>query len=116
MKINFKFKNIHLSSYYAKVAKVNTTDTKFGPCIKITFTVTEGELTDYQFSALVDPIPIKGFKFHRWISNILGYEPDDEFSTDSIIGKDCIIQLSKRNNYFNVCGVFSINDMNEPPF
>ncbi len=114
MKINFK--NIHLSTHYAKVVKVNSTNTKFGTCIKITFTVTEGELTDYQFSALVDPVPIKGFKFHRWISNILGYEPDDEFSTDSIIGKECIIKLSKRKNYFNVSDVLTIDGLNSPPF
>ena len=37
--------------------------------------------------------------------NILGQEPKDRFSTDELIGKECLIYLSKNGNYYSVTDV-----------
>ncbi|MEW6418934.1 MAG: hypothetical protein AB1480_12570 [Nitrospirota bacterium] len=66
-----------------------------------------GNLRDYSFSGIVKPIPFKQGKFYRWVTNILGKEPDPDFSPEDLIGKECLIFLSKRNkNFYYVTDVF----------
>jgi hypothetical protein len=44
----------------------------------------------------------------RWANNILGQEPEEKFCTEELIGKECLIYLSKNGNYYSVTDV-SIN-------
>ena len=73
-----------------------------GPFHRIIFTITEGELQRYRFSGFVKPSSLKQSRFYRWITIILGEEPENEFSTDELIGMDCLVFLSRRNDRYTV--------------
>ena len=105
MKITFK--DIPTNSLKAKVSEIKEKNGNFGIYLQLTFTVQEGDLKSYKFTGLIKPNYFKQSKFHTWVSNILGYVPDDTFSTEELIGKECLIFLSKKNKYYSVFHVSS---------
>jgi len=62
-------------------------------------------LKGYRFSGFVKPSSVRCGKFYKWVTNILGCEPDDELSTDDIVGKGCKIHLSKQKDFYSVTDV-----------
>ena len=66
------------------------------------FTITEGELQHYRFSGFVKPSGLKQGRFYRWITIILGEETENGFSTEELIGMDCLVYLSKRKDRYTV--------------
>jgi len=112
--MNIIFKDIPEGFFRAKVSEIKEKKGSFGPYLHITFTITEnGELAHLRFSGLVKPTPLKQSKFYRWIKNILGKEPSDIFCTQDIIGKECLIYLSKQDKYYFVKDVSSICDISK---
>ena len=108
------FKDIPEGFFRAKVWEVKEKKGPYGPYLRITFTITEkGDLAHLRFSALVKPTPLKQTKFYRWIKTILGKEPSDVFCTQDIIGKHCLIFISKQDNYYFVKDVSSICDISK---
>lgn len=117
MKITFK--DIPPRFLKAKVAEVKEKKGNYGTYLQIIFRVQEESLKYYKFTALIKPNPLKISKFYRWVNNILGYEPDDNFSTEDLIGKECFIFLTKKNKYYTVLDVSSYiekMDNNNPDF
>jgi len=108
--MKIKFKDIPSGFFMAKVSQVKEESGPYGPFLRITFTITQGEFLNYKFSGIVKPRSVKQSKFYRWVSNILGVEPDDTFCTDSMIGKECKIFLSKKDNYYSVTDVCVLPD------
>jgi hypothetical protein len=37
-----------------------------------------------------------------WVTTILGKEPDDTFHTQDLIDKECLVYLSRGNDYYSV--------------
>lgn len=100
------FTDIPIGFFKAKVSDIKEEKGAFGPYMRIVFTVIEkGDMNHYRFSGIVKPTPLKQSKFYRWIKNILGQEPQDVFCTNDMIGKECLICLSKQNNYYFVIDV-----------
>ena len=103
--MEFIFKDIPEGFLKAKVAQIKKENGLYGPYLRLIFTIIEpGEFFDYKFSGIVQPTHLKQSKFYRWISNILGYQPDTVSSTD-IIGKQCLVCLAKHNNYYSITHV-----------
>lgn len=107
--MEFVFKDIPEGFFKAKVSDVKQEYGVYGPYLRLIFTVIdEGELNHCRFSGIVKPIPLKQGKFYRWITNILGYNPDYKFCTKDIIGKECRIYLAKQKNFYSVIDVSEI--------
>ncbi len=107
--MKIRFKDIPSGFFKAKVYQIKEESGPYGPFLRFTFTITEtGEFANYKFSGIVKPLSIKQSKFYRWVKNILGEEPDDIFCTENIIGKECKIFLSKKNNYYSVVDVCNL--------
>lgn len=101
--MNIVFKDISPGLFKAKVSEVKEEKGRYGPFVRITFSITEkGDLYHYRFSGIVKPSPLKQSKFFRWMKTILGKEPQKKFSTQYIIGKECLIYIDKHNNYYSV--------------
>ncbi|MCP4991637.1 MAG: hypothetical protein GY928_37930 [Colwellia sp.] len=99
------FKDIKERNYRAELSNIQQRMGKFGHYLQLSFTITEGELQNYTFSAYIKPNLIRNSKFHRWVSNLLGHDPDYEFYTHDLVGKHCIISLYKNKNLFVVSDV-----------
>lgn len=99
------FKDLPEGFFKAKVIDVEEDQGPWGPYLRIVFGLIDDNLQNYRFSGLVKPVPFKQSKFYRWVSNILGTAPDDSFSTNDIIGKECQIFLSKKNGFYCVIDV-----------
>ena len=93
--MNITFTDIKEGFYKAEVSLIKEGKNRFGPFLRLIFTITEGQLKHYRFSGFVSPSPFKQSKFYRWVTNILGQQPQSKFSTNSLIGKQCIVYLSK---------------------
>ena len=101
--MNIIFKDIPDGFFKAKVADVIEADGPYGCYLRIIFTIIqEGELNHYRFSGIIKPTALKPSKFYRWVTIILGAEPDDTFLTHDLIGKECLVYLTKQNNYYTV--------------
>ena len=97
------FKDIPSGFLRAKVSEIKEKEGIYGPYLRIIFSIIEeGELAHYRFSGCVKPNPLKISKFYRWVTNILGKEPGATFSTHDMIGKECMVSLSKQNTYYCV--------------
>ncbi|MDL1987285.1 MAG: hypothetical protein LWX08_06420 [Deltaproteobacteria bacterium] len=103
MKISFK--DIEEGIYKAKVSQVKEDIGHYGAFLRIVFTVLDGELEHYRFTGLVKPSSLKQSKFYKWVTNILGKEPACEFYTKDLIGKECLICLSKQKKFYSVIDV-----------
>lgn len=115
--MEFIFNDIPEGFFKARVSQIKKENGAFGQYLRITFTIIEeGELNRYKFSGIVKPILLKQSKFYRWICNILGYSPDHKISTQDIIGKECIVNVAKQNNYYCVIDVSRSPDGGSPPF
>lgn len=95
--MKFRFKEIEPYFYRAKLSGMKKGFGCYGEYLRFIFTITEGNLRDYSFSGIVKPIPFKQGKFYRWVTNIMGKEPYSDFSPEDLIGKECVIFLSKGN-------------------
>jgi len=104
------FKDIPVGFIKAKVADIKKQNGPYGEYLRIIFTISQkGEFSYYKFSGFVKPTPLRQSKFYRWVKNILGKDPnDDEFSIQELIGKECMIYLSKQDNYYSVKDVSMI--------
>lgn len=108
--MEFIFKDIPEGFFKAKLTRIKKENGAWGPYLRLIFTIIEeGELTDYRFSGLVKPTSLKQSKFYRWITNILGYPPDDTFCTRDLIGKECKVFLARQNDYYTIIDVYSIS-------
>lgn len=100
------FKEIPNGFARAKVVEVKQKEGKYGLYLQLIFSVIEkGELQNYRFSAMIKPTPLKTSKFYRWITNIMAKPPDDDFYTEDLIGKKCLIYIIKQNKYYSVIDV-----------
>lgn len=100
------FKDIGDGFHRAIVSEVSERKNTYGVYLWILFTIIEeGELKNYRFSGFVKPIPLRQSRFYRWVKNILGQEPPEEFSIREMIGKECLVYLSGQNNYYKVTDV-----------
>ena len=100
------FKDIPIGLFRARVSEIKEKNGPWGPYLRIVFTITEkGLLYHYKFAGIVKTAPFRQSKLFRWANNILGQEPEDRFSTDELIGKECLIYLSKNGNYYSVTDV-----------
>jgi len=104
--MKFRFKEIEPDFYRTRLTGIKEESSCYGEYLRFIFTITEGNLRGYSFSGIVKPIPLKQGKFYRWITNILGKEPDPDFSLEDLIGKECVIFLSKGNKDF--CSVTDV--------
>ncbi len=115
--MEFVFNDIPEGFFKARVSQIKKENGIFGQYLRITFTIIEeGQLNHYQFSGIVKPILLKQSKFYRWISNILGYSPDQKVSTQDIIGKECVVYVARQNNYYCVIDVSASPGNLSPPF
>ena len=104
MKITFK--DIPTGFIKAKVIQVNEKNGKYGSYLQIIFSLMEkGELANYRVAAMIKPTPLKNSKFYRWITNIMAKTPDDDLYTEDLIGKECLINITKQKNYYSVVDV-----------
>jgi len=100
------FKDIPGGFFKARVSEIREETGTYGYYLRLIFTIIdEGELSHYKFSGLVKPIFLRQSKFYRWVTNILGEAPENKFCTEGMIGKECLIYLSKGNNYYSVTDV-----------
>lgn len=97
------FKDIPSGFLMAKVVDIKEEEGIYGPYLRIIFSILEeGELIHYRFSGFVKPNPLKINKFYRWVTNILGTEPDATFCTHDMIGRECMVAISKIDKYYCV--------------
>jgi len=105
------FKVIPDGFFKAKVAEIIEKNGPYGCYLRIIFTIIqEGDLAHYRFSGFIHPTALKPSKFYRWVTNILGTEPDTTFRTQDMIGKECLVYLTKHNNYYSVKEVAKIHN------
>jgi len=100
--MKFSFKDIQEGSYPAKVTEIKQKQGPFGPSLRLTFTIVAGELKHYKFSGFVKPTDLKQSKFYRWVTNILGKQPTDDFDTNELLSKRCLVVLSKVKDFYSV--------------
>ena len=103
------FKDIQEGTYHAKVSEIKQNQGAFGPFLRLTFTIVAGELKNYKFCGLVKPTALKQSKFYKWVTHILGEKPDDDFDTKELIGKHCLVVLSKSKDFYSVTDVYRQN-------
>ncbi len=104
--MKIKLKDIEEGLYRAKVTQIAEETGPYGPFLRLIFTITEGELKNYRFSGLVRATSIRQSKFCRWVSNIFGQEPEEEFYLGDMIGKECLVCLSRRGKTYFVTNVY----------
>jgi hypothetical protein len=110
--MKIKFLDIQDGAFRAKVSEIKEGDGIYGPYLRIVFTIIEkGTLNHYTFAGIVKCIPLKQSKFFRWVTTILGEPPDDSFSVNELLGKECIIAIAKKDTYYSVIDVFRKPDM-----
>ena len=91
----------------ARLSEIHEGHGVYGPYLCLVFTVIDGEFKDFRFSGLVQPALIRQGRFYKWVTNILGHEPN-EISTEDLIGKICMIYLSKKKDFYTVTDVSMI--------
>lgn len=99
------FKELPSGFYKAIVSAIQEESGRYGSYLRFTFTIQVEDLRGYRCSGIVKPYPYRGSKFYRWVSNILGHCPGDNMDTKDLIGKECTIYVSQRNNYPTVLDV-----------
>lgn len=103
--MKFTFKDIQQGTYQAKVSEIKQKQGPFGTSLRLTFTIVAGELKHYKFSGFVKPTDLKQSKFYRWVTHILGKQPADDFDTSDLLGKHCLVVLSKVKDFYSVTDV-----------
>ena len=105
------FKDISKGLYKAKVSEIKEGKGIYGPYLRFIFTIIEkGELAHYKFSGIVKPIPLKQSKFYKWVTNIIGQQPENTFHIEDMIGRECLVYLAKQNDYYAVMDVSKKTD------
>lgn len=103
--MKFTFKDIQEGTYQAKVSGIKQEKGPFGPFLRLTFTIVAGELKNYKFSGFVKPTDLKQSKFYKWITQILGEHPTDDFDTNDLLDQHCLVSLSKVKDFYSVTDV-----------
>ena len=107
--MKFTFRDIQEGAYNAKVSEIKQEKGPFGPFLRLTFTIVAGELKNYKFSGFVKPTDLKQSKFYRWVTHILGQQPGADFDTNGLIGKHCLVLISKVKDFYSVTDVYTEN-------
>jgi len=107
--MQFRFTDIIPGRYQAKITDIKSASGPYGLYLRFIFTITNGELAGCSFFGIVKPEPFRQTKFHRWISIILGKEPDTDFSLSELLGKECHICLEKKTK--NQKTFYSVSDL-----
>jgi len=94
--MKIRFKDIETNFFKARLSEIKEGSGAYGPYLRLIFTIIQGELIHYKFSGFIKPSPVRQGKFYRWVTNIMGEEPPLEFCIEDMIGKECIISLSKQ--------------------
>jgi len=108
--MGIKFIDAEKSMYRAKIVEVKKKRNLYGEYIQILFTVTEGDLKNCRFTGYCNFMPVKESRFYRWVKNILNEEPEHAFDIEDLNGKECVISLNKRNEWYVVKEIYSIDD------
>jgi len=104
--MEFVFSDIPEGFFNARLSQVKKENGSFGQYLRLTFTITEnGQLNQCKFSGIVKPTPLKQSKFYRWVTNILGYPPEDTLRSEQIIGQECMVYLAKNKDFYTVIDV-----------
>lgn len=96
--MKIQFKNITDCLLKARVSDIEKKEGVYGPYVKFIFTVLEGDWLHYKFSATASFLPLRQGKLFKWITDILGETPDNDFCLDELLGRQCLIGLSLRNH------------------
>jgi len=103
--MKIEFKDIEEGWYNARVSDIREGTGPHGPFLRIVFTKADGELKHYKFSGFIKPSSLKQSRFYRWITSILGEEPQNKFCTEELIGRECLVYLSRRKDHYTVIEV-----------
>jgi hypothetical protein len=98
--MKFAFRDIEPDFYRATLVEIHKELGLWGEYLRLVFTITEGELMGVKVSGFLKPTTLKYSKCYHWIRNILGYDPPAYFSDRDLIGKDCLIFISRKNDRF----------------
>jgi len=107
--MKFTFRDIQEGTYPAKVSEIKQDQGAFGPFLRMTFTIVTGELKNYKFSGFVKPTHLKQSKFYRWVTHILGRQPAEDFDTNDLLDKHCLVLLSRVKDFYSVTDVYMEN-------
>jgi hypothetical protein len=109
--MKIQFRDITECLLKARVSKIEKKEGIYGPYVRFIFTVIEGDWLGYKFSATVSLLPLRQGNLYKWISNMLGETPEDDFVLDGLLDKICWIGLSLRNTgYCYVSKVYPAKD------
>jgi len=112
--MQFAFRDIEPDFYRARLLEIRKESGRWGDYLRLIFTVTDGELRGAEFSGFIKPTAVKYSKFYRWARNIFGEDPPSDFSDKDLVGKDCLIFISKKNHrFYSVTEVCMICDLNQ---
>lgn len=103
--MDINFVDIKAGYYEAVLETIIEGDSKYGKYFQFRFIVLAGNLKGYKFSGFTKYSFLRQSKLHKWVSKILGREPDDYFSTDKLIGKKCFIAIAQTKSYYSVIDV-----------
>lgn len=98
--MKFTFRDIEPAFYRARLLEIHKESGCWGEYMRLVFAITDGELRGFKFSGFIKPATVKYSKFYRWVKNILGDDPPADFSDNDLIGKDCLVFISKKNDRF----------------
>jgi len=110
--MKIRFKDICSGIYIAEIANIKEEFGPYGSYCRFNFTILEGDLKGWNFYGIVKPYPVKQSKFYRWIINIIKTEPDENFSIDDLIGKECRIHLKEKTKNNKV--YYYVDDIVDP--
>lgn len=109
--MKFAFRDIEPDFYRARLMEIRREAGCWGEYLRLVFAVTDGQLKGFKFSGFIKPAPLKYGKFYRWVSNIFGGEPPENFSDKDLIGKDCLVFISRKNGgFYSVTEVCMISE------
>ena len=83
--------------YPVTLTNTDTGESQYGPYLKLTFTIVDGEHSGRELTAM-SAMSAAGIgtksKLYKWATALLGREPGDEFDTDDLIGCSALADVS----------------------
>lgn len=98
--MKFGFRDIEPDFYRARLLEIRRESGRFGDYLRLVFAVSEGELRGFIFPGFIKPSTLRCGKFYRWVGNILGADPPSELSDRDLVGKECVVFISRKNGRF----------------
>ena len=92
--MKIQFQDIKPGVYDARISQIIKESGPYGEYLRFNFTISNGHIKGWKFYGIVKPYLVKQSKFYRWIINTIRKEPDDDFSINDMIGKECRIYLN----------------------